>query len=119
MREATVASDRWTSRFRDARHAEEKPDKRCRQAHDAELFDSRCPYCDQSLERSSLSISSLLVGGIRQLGFALLMIAFGIVRCLRFVAALLLCLIGFIGSCCRALGNQIAHQNDRQFLKKL
>ena len=122
MKKAVMSKDRWSVRFGDAteRFARDPPvRKEKKPLREEDLFDSHCPYCHQHLDRPSLSITSLLTGGIRQLGVALLMIAFAIVRCLRFAAAAALCVIGFVGSCCRALGMQVAHAEDRQFLKKL
>ena len=40
-------------------------------------------------------------------------------RCVRFALASMLCLLGFIGSCARALGMRIAHNDDRRLLKRL
>jgi hypothetical protein len=122
MREAVATHDRWSFQNDDPDvRFEQKPRARKpkRHHHDDEVFDSRCPYCQQDLDHHGMSISNLLTGGVRQLGFALVMIAFAIVRCLRFVAAVVLCVFGFVGNCCRALGLQIAHASDREFLKKL
>ena len=71
------------------------------------------------MDRIGLTVANLLMGGFRQLCFALCMIGVALVRCLRFLAAAVLTLIGLLGAWCRAFGLQIAHPHDRSFLEKL
>lgn len=77
-----------------------------------------CPYCDQPLLDDRNSIVTMFAGGVRRLEIALWLIGGAILRCMRFSVAAVLCLIGLIGSCCRILGQRIAHPDDRRFLPK-
>ncbi|MBP85612.1 MAG: hypothetical protein CMJ64_02675 [Planctomycetaceae bacterium] len=121
MKEATVTSSRWSFPFQSSHghYADAPPVRRDHKAHTHEECDSHCPYCHQRMESVGMTVASLLVGGCRQLCFALWMIAVALVRCLRFLAAAALCLIGLLGAWCRGLGLQISHPHDRGFLEKL
>lgn len=78
-----------------------------------------CPHCDQRIAGSHGLFFSLLASGFKQLAVALVTILFAILRLGRFALAALLCTLGFLGSCARALGNRIAHPDDRRLLKRL
>jgi hypothetical protein len=78
-----------------------------------------CPFCDRRMHRSSRSILGTFSGGVYQLFAALLTIAFAFVRCIRFLLAAALCFVGFVGSCCAALGVRIAHADDRRLFARL
>ena len=75
-----------------------------------------CPYCDQQLPDPGTTIVSMFGGGLRRLLVAVLMITVAGLRCIRFVAAGGLCMIGLFGACCRAIGLRIAHPHDRRLL---
>jgi hypothetical protein len=61
----------------------------------------------------------MFVGGGRQLLCGLLILCLAILRCVRFAVGGALCLVGFVGGCCGALGLRIAHPEDRKLLQKL
>jgi hypothetical protein len=75
-----------------------------------------CPFCEQPLRHSRLTIASLLLGGIERLFVAAWMIGGALVRCVRFLVAAVLCFVGFLGACFGALGVRIAHPEDRNLL---
>jgi hypothetical protein len=89
----------------------QKPEKPAASSHD-----DCCPCCQRSLPGSGTSVWGLLELGLRQLVGAVWMIATGIVRCLRFAVAGVLCLVGLIGSCCFGLASRVAHRDDRKLL---
>ncbi len=77
-----------------------------------------CPSCGQPLVHARMSIPSMFGGGVRRLLTALWMITAALFRCLRFAVAGILCVVGFVGDGCRAIGLWIAHPDDRRFLTK-
>ena len=91
--------------------ARQEPEKPATARHD-----DSCPYCQRTLPDSGTSVWGLLQLGLKQLVGAVYMIAVGIVRCLRFAVAGVLCLVGLIGSCCFGLASRIAHRDDRKLL---
>jgi hypothetical protein len=62
---------------------------------------------------------SMFSRGFRQMIVALFTIVFAVVRFARFIVAGSLCLVGFVGACCGALGLRVAHPDDRKLLEKL
>lgn len=119
MKDAAFTSSRWSSPFTSSpeKKANTPPRRQAYDLHDE--CDEHCPYCHQRMDRVGLTVANLLIGGCRQLCFALFMIGVALVRCLRFLAAAALCLVGLLGALCRACGLQIAHPHDRTFLEKL
>ena len=82
----------------------------------AACADDFCPYCQRTLPGSAANVGGLLQLGVKQLVGAVYMIVAGIVRCLRFAVAGVLCLIGLVGSCCYGLAARVAHRDDRKLL---
>lgn len=120
MKEASFTSSRWSPlRGSSAAYSDAPPVRHAEKPHVYEECDLHCPYCHQRMDRVGMTVANLLAGGCRQLCFAVWMIVVALVRCLRFVVAAALCLIGLLGAWCRALGLQIAHPHDRGFLEKL
>lgn len=78
--------------------------------------DDLCPCCQRALPGSEINVWGLLRRGLMQLVGAIFMIVAGIVRCLRFAVAGLLCLIGLFGSFCSSLAKRVAHRDDRKLL---
>ena len=118
MKEASFPTSRWST-FQSSRRCalDAPPVRQAHKAHAHEDCGSHCPYCHQRMDHVGLTVANLLLGGCRQLCFALLMIAAALVRCLRFLAAAALCLIGLMGALCRGLGLRIAHPHDRGLLE--
>ena len=75
-----------------------------------------CPYCDQQLPEYATTIFSVFGGGVHRLLVAVSMIASAALRCVRFIVGAALCFLGLFGTCCRVLGERIAHPDDRRFL---
>ncbi len=111
MRTAPPATPRF--RFPDKPAA--KPDKPTQPASEA-TADACCPYCQRTLPGTGTTVGGLLQLGVKQLAGALFMICAGILRCLRFALAGVLCLVGLVGSCCFGLASRIAHRDDRKLL---
>jgi hypothetical protein len=78
----------------------------------------RCPCCEQLMPHTRTTIVSVLCSGIHRLIVAVCMIVGAVLRFARLVVASGLCLIGFVGACCRSLGVRIAHPDDRRFFAK-
>ena len=88
-------------------------------ARDRLSFAHICPYCEQRLpNRSTNNLLAMFTSGIRQLVIAVLTIVFATFRFARFGVAGSLCLVGFVGGCCSALGMRIADPGDRKLLEK-
>ena len=80
------------------------------------LSPDTCPYCEQVLPHARTSILSMFRGAICRFVAALWMLVAAVIRCVRFAVAAVLCTIGLVGACCRALGLRIAHPHDRGML---
>ena len=102
--------------FSNVRDAQPRPTPQKPEKPAAACHDDYCPYCQRTLPNSGTSVWGLLQLGLKQLVGAIYMIAAGIVRCLRFAVAGVLCLVGLIGSCCFGLASRIAHRDDRKLL---
>ncbi len=77
-----------------------------------------CPYCEQPLPHARANFFFMFSDGVRRLIFSVCAIIAAVFRCARFIVAGVLCFLGFIGSCCQAIGMRIAHPADRRLLKK-
>ena len=75
-----------------------------------------CPFCEQRILPTRISMASLFSGGIRRLFVAMVMILGAVFRCARFILGGCFCLIGLIGTCCRTVGLRIVHPDDRSLL---
>ena len=107
MKSAPHAAPRFNFPDKAAAHSAQVPEKPGQSAA-AACPDDFCPYCQRTLPGSGTNAGGLLQLGVKQLVGAVYMIAAGIVRCLRFAVAGVLCLMGLIGSCCFGLALRIA-----------
>ncbi len=114
MKSASHTAPRFSFRGNTPPHAAPIPEKPSKPAPPCP--DDHCPYCQRALPGTGASVAGLLQLGVKQLFGAIYMIVAGIIRCVRFAAAGLLCLIGLLGSCCFGLASRIAHRDDRKLL---
>ena len=110
------AENRWEIPAQRARYAYQEASKPPNHRCQGEDEDGRCPYCQQPFDDASGTIPILMLVGCRQLIGAVSLIGACVFRCVRFVIAGALCLVGLIGACFRKVGLAIAHPRDRRVL---